>query len=135
MSPTIRMAVCPPSRGSRRAGRAFLLFPDGAAANLPRYFWLRSGRLFALPRFRRQSLGTCQTTPSRGEYIPRARTSMSRTVRAFLQAFAALLIVGAVAFFFRAQFVKNWNQVRNVHFQIDYFLLLLALVCILAAYL
>ena len=60
---------------------------------------------------------------------------MSRSGRAFLQAFAALLIVGAVAFFFRAQFVKNWNQVRNVHFQIDYFLLLLALVCILAAYL
>src|SRR5208337_1412245 len=60
---------------------------------------------------------------------------MNRRARGVLQASAGLLIVVAVVFFFRAQFVKNWNQIRNVHFQIDYFLLLLALVCILAAYL
>jgi uncharacterized membrane protein YbhN (UPF0104 family) len=60
---------------------------------------------------------------------------MSREWRGALQALAALLIVGVVVFFFRAQFVKNWNQVRDVHFQIDYFLLVLAFVCILAAYL
>jgi uncharacterized membrane protein YbhN (UPF0104 family) len=55
--------------------------------------------------------------------------------RVVLQASAGVLIVVAVAFFFRAQFMKNWNQVRTLHFQFDYVLLSLALVCILVAYL
>jgi glycosyltransferase 2 family protein len=60
---------------------------------------------------------------------------MSRRARTVLQASAALLIVAAVVFFFRAQFVKNWEQVRNVHFKIDYLLLLLSLACTAASYL
>jgi len=60
---------------------------------------------------------------------------MSRHARTVLQASAALLIVAAVVFFFRAQFVKNWEQVRNVHFKIDYLLLLLSLACTVASYL
>ncbi len=60
---------------------------------------------------------------------------MNRKVRGLLQASVGVLIVVAVAFFFRAQFVKNWNQVRTLHFQLNYVLLSLALVCILVAYL
>jgi glycosyltransferase 2 family protein len=60
---------------------------------------------------------------------------MSRRARTVLQASAALLIVAAVVFFFRAQFVKNWEQVRNVHFKIDYLLLLLSLACTAGSYL
>lgn len=60
---------------------------------------------------------------------------MSRRARTVLQVCAALVIVAAVVFFFRAQFVKNWDQVRNVHIRIDYLLLLLSLAGTATSYL
>jgi glycosyltransferase 2 family protein len=60
---------------------------------------------------------------------------MNKKIRGVVQAGIAVLILVAVVFFFRAQLVKNWDQVRKVQFHVNYFFLSLSFICILASYL
>jgi len=48
---------------------------------------------------------------------------------------AAVVVVALAAYFFRNQFARNWQQVRDSHFSLSYPLLAASVLCILASYL
>ena len=60
---------------------------------------------------------------------------MNRKLRGIIRTAVALIVLAAVVVFFRAQLVRNWNQIRAFSFHVDYGLLFLAFVCICVAYL
>ncbi|MGD0727021.1 MAG: lysylphosphatidylglycerol synthase domain-containing protein [Spirochaetia bacterium] len=59
---------------------------------------------------------------------------ISRNARNIAQSLAAILVVALVVYFFRNQFIKNWDQLRNAHFSINYLFLALSLICMLLSY-
>jgi uncharacterized membrane protein YbhN (UPF0104 family) len=65
----------------------------------------------------------------------RMKMQINRTVRNVVQTLFAVLAVALVAYFFSGQFSKNWDQLRNSRFSIDYPFLALSLVCLVLSYL
>lgn len=59
---------------------------------------------------------------------------ISRKARNIAQSLAAILVVALVVYFFRSQFIKNWDQLRNARFSINYLFLALSLICMLLSY-
>jgi len=69
------------------------------------------------------------------EKARRMKIRISRTARNIAQSLAALIVVALVIYFFRTQFIKNWDQLQNVRFDLNYAFLTLSLVCIMLSYL
>jgi uncharacterized membrane protein YbhN (UPF0104 family) len=62
-------------------------------------------------------------------------TRINSRARSVVLVAAAVVVVALVAYFFRNQFARNWDQVRLAHFTVRYPLLAASLACILVSYL
>lgn len=63
------------------------------------------------------------------------KIQISRKTRNIAQFVAAIIVVALVIYFFRNQFIKNWDQLRNARFSINYPFLALSLLLMLLSYL
>jgi len=63
------------------------------------------------------------------------KIQISRKARNIAQSLAAVLVVALVIYFFRNQFIKNWDQLQNARFSVSYPFLVLSMICMLLSYL
>lgn len=63
------------------------------------------------------------------------KIQISRTARTIAQSLAAILVVALVVYFFKNQFIRNWDQLRSARFSINYLFLSLSAICMLLSYL
>jgi hypothetical protein len=63
------------------------------------------------------------------------KIQISRKARTIAQSLAAVLVVALVVYFFRNQFIKNWDQLQKARFSVSYPFLVLSLICMMLSYL